>query len=999
MNYKYLTLPIMLLGWCLAARQAPAQNAAAQDAPAYRNPRAPLEARLQDLMARLTTEEKLTLLSGTAFTTQPIPRLGIPAVGMVDAGQGVRGGMDSTQGPATAFPSGVAMASTWNPDLVGRVGRAIGEEALNKGTGAQILLGPAVNIHRSPLGGRNGEYFSEDPFLAARLGVGYILGMQSTGCGACIKHYAANNEEVDRDNVNVIVSERALREIYLPAFEAGVKEGHVWTVMSSYNRINGPHATANKYLLSDVLKKCWGFDGMVMSDWGAVHETAAVINAGNDLEMPGPGLLAPARVAPALASGAVTQAAIDDNVRRTLRTVLRTGLLDGPRLPNHALVNSAQHAQVALQAAEQGIVLLKNQDNILPLDAARLRSVALIGPAAREMQVGAAGSPGVSPLRAVGPLEGITKRAGANVKINYASGENSGAPVPASALALPAGGGAGLRGEYFANASLQGTPAVVRTDAQVQFSWNGSPGAGVPGENFSVRWSGHIMAPATGRYGLALTADDGCRLFLDGKALIDHWQNGAESTQFAGADLVAGHSYDLRVEYYQATGAAVARLNWLLPGQTAFALAAQAARQSDVAIVCVTTTGTEGEGQDRPSMALPNNQDELIREVAAANPKTIVVLNNGTPVEMSSWLSRVPGLVEAWFPGQEGGTALAEVLFGDVNPSGKLPDTLAARREDYPDTGHFPGVNGRVSYDEGIYVGYRHFDKAAIAPLFPFGHGLSYTTFGYSNLRLSSPTLAPNGTVTVSLDITNTGRRAGAEVVQLYVHDTQPRIDKPVRELKGFAKIELGAGQTRRVSLLLRPRDLAYCDVPGQQWKADAGSYQIQIGASSRDIRQQVLVRLAGDFREPIPFLQEQAATTAKPTGDLAFGRPATASSSEDDPKRDVKASNAVDGDDETRWSSGFTDAQWISVDLGKSTLVGRVRLVWEPAFASAYSIQVSDDGQHWRAVYSTQNGAGDTEEIRFPPVQARYVRMLGARRATKFGYSLWSFEVYAPHK
>lgn len=963
----------------------------AQAVPVYRDRNAPLEARVSSLFDALTPDEKMDILTGTDFTTRPIPRLGIPAMGMADAGQGVRGGMGSTQGPATAFPSGVSMASTWDPELVGRIGKAIGEEALNKGTGVQVLLGPAVNIHRSPLGGRNGEYFSEDPFLAGRLAVGYILGMQSTGCAACVKHYAANNEEVDRGFVNVKVDERALREIYLPAFEAATKEGHVWTLMSSYNKINGHHATANEYLLTEVLKKGWGWDGLVMSDWGAVHETIGVVNAGNDLEMPGPGLLKHDNIARALKNNQITQAAIDDNARRVVRALIRTGMLDAPHVPDHNMVNSPEHQRLTFEAATKGIVLLKNEGNILPLDRARIKSIAVIGPAASGMQVGAAGSPGVQPFYTIQPLDGIKQRAGVGAVVRYARGTDPGSPVPAVALTPPTGDGSGLHAEYFANRNLTGTPALMRTDPQIQFDWAGAPVPGVGHTNFSVRWTGKLTPPVTGRYTLSFSVDDGCRLFLDGKTLIDRWNEGGETAQSVSVDLVAGHAYDLRLEYFQAGGLAVARFNWTIPGTSRFTDAVNAARQADVAIVCVSTMGTEGEGSDRPSMDLPNNQDQLIQAVAAVNKRTIVVLNNGTPVTMTRWLKSVPGLVETWFPGQEGGAALAAVLYGEVNPSGKLPDTLAARREDYPDFGNFPGVKGKVNYAEGIYVGYRHFDKSKITPLFPFGYGLSYTTFRYGGLSVSAPDA--DGVRTATMSVTNTGRRQGAEVVELYVHDPKPKIDKPVRELKGFSKVALDPGQTRTVTFTIPPRALAYCDAPGKQWKADAGDYELEAGASSRDIRQHAALHLAADWTEPIPFMGEKA--LAPNLNDLALGRPVQASSTE--VREDVAPENAVDGDDSTRWSSAFSDPQWISVDLGKPTTIDHVVLNWEAAYAMAYSLQVSTDNKTWTSVYSTESGGGGNEVLKFAPVSARWVRVYATKRATTFGDSLFSFEVYAP--
>ena len=820
----------------------------AQGLPAYLDRTKPIEARVADLFKRMTPDEKMDILTGTDFTTRPIPRLNVAAVAMADAGQGVRGGSNTTQGRATAFPSAVAMASTWDPELIGRIGKAIGEEAKNKGTGVQILLGPAVNIHRSPLGGRNGEYFSEDPYLAARLAVKYIQGMQSTGVAACVKHYAANNEEVDRDFVNVHVGERALREIYLPAFEAAVKEGHVWTLMSSYNMVNGYHSSASRYLLTDVLKKDWKFDGMVMSDWGGVHEIYGAINAGNDLEMPGPGFLKLENVQKAVKAGKVSMAQIDENVKRILRTAIRVGVLDGLSMPNHAIVNSVPHQKLTFEAVSKSIVLLKNKGGILPLNRMAIKSIAIIGPAAKDFQVGANGSPTVDPFYKIQPLDGIKAKLDSGAVVRYARGVESGEPVPTEALTTPDGAG-GLRGEYFANQNLEGEPKFVRTDPDVQFDWSGKSLPGLGATNYSVRWTGKLKAPETGHYRLVLNADDGCRLFINGKKIIDHWVDSAETANVVGIDLKGGQNYDIKIEYFQAAGAAVAKLFWNRPNTQQFAEAVKAAKQSDVAILCVNTLGQEGEGTDRPSMDLPGGQSELIQAVVAANPRTIVVLNNGTPVVMRDWISKVPGLIETWFPGQEGGAALAAVLFGDVNPSGKLPDTLAARREDYPDYGNFPGVNGQVNYAEGIYVGYRYFDKKHVDPIFPFGFGLSYTTFGYGPVHVSEPN--SKGIRTVRLRLTNTGRRDGSEVVEVYIHDRKPRIDKPVRELKAFQKVSLAAGQSKEVVLELTPRAFAYFDVPREQWKADVGSYDIEVAASSRDIRQVATVKLKKEFREP----------------------------------------------------------------------------------------------------------------------------------------------------
>jgi len=862
MNFPIRTFSFLVLGLLSVA-----PSLRGQDKVVYLDKTAPLEDRVNDLFGRLTQDEKISLLGGDSNnTTVAIPRLQIPPMRMADAGAGVRGIGKTNGGPASAFPSGVVMASTWDPDLIGRVGAAIGDEAHNKKVGSQVLLGPAVNIQRSPLGGRNGEYFSEDPFLAGRIAVGYILGMQGVGTASCIKHFACNNEEVDRREGDVEVGERALREIYLPAFEAGVKDGHVWTLMSSYNRVNGMHSSANHYLLTDVLKKDWGYDGLVISDWHGAHQTANVINAGNDLEMPGaPRNLNPAAIQLALQNGQTTPAAIDENVRRILRTIIRTGLLDGPWTLDPSQVNSPEHQQLTREVAEHGIVLLKDQGNILPIDPAKIHSIALIGLPAQKPQIEVGGSPNVTPFYTITPVDGITKRAGDKITVQFASGDSDNYIYIPNADLIPEGddSGHGLLGEYFTNPNLEGTPAKTRTDQLVDFNFTAQPDTLMPGvgpENFSVRWKGKLVAPTTGHYQLAVMADDGCRLFLDGKKVIDHWVSGRANPQTFDVDLVAGEPHAICFEYFQIGGEAVAQLQWKTPGVDQVKDAVEAAKKADLAVVFVSTLNTEGEGHDRPSMALPNNQDALIQAVAAVNKKTIVVLNNGTPVDMRPWIDQVPGLLEAWYPGQEGGNAIASILFGDVNPSGKLPTTLGARREDYPDFGNFPGVKNRVAYQEGIYVGYRHFDKENIAPLFPFGFGLSYTTFEYGPLQLSQPTLDPQGKVAVSLDVKNTGSRAGEEIVELYIHDPSPKIDKPVRELKGFAKIALAPGEKKTVSIPVTPRDLAYFDVPGKQWKADAGDYEIQVGASSRDIRQKANVHLASTFTEAVPLSVDQLA-------------------------------------------------------------------------------------------------------------------------------------------
>ena len=637
--------------------------------------------------------------------------------------------------------------------------------------------------------------------------------------------------------------------------------------------------------------------------------------------------------------------------------------------------------------------MLKNERGLLPLNASKIRSIAVIGPAGRELQIGAGGSPAVTPLKSVGPLEGIQKRAGANVKVSYLAGDASGSAFPKGTLQTPDGKTSGFHAEFFADKSLQGAPTSTRTDAQIDFD---RPIAGLVTDVYGARWTATFTPRKSGATQFLFRADDGARLFVDDKLVIDHWQDSAANTQIAKVNLVAGQPVRLRAEYYQAGGAAFAQLRIVEPDFDPYTEATNLAKSSDVAVVVVTTRGAEYEGKDRDSMDLPNGQNELIRRVAAANPKTIVVTNNGTPITMP-WLRGVPALIETWFPGQEGGTALAQILFGDVNPSGHLPTTLGARREDYSDYPNFPGDGRTVRYEEGIYVGYRGFDKKNIAPLFPFGYGLSYTKFRIDNLKLSAPTLIANGTITANVRVTNTGKKAGAQVVQLYVSDPNPKVEKAVRELKGFSKVFLQPGQSQTVALPLSSRDFAWCDVKAKGWRADAGQYQIEVGDSSRDIIQKAPLQVGAWF-QPIPFMRDQTeipprATARDLTPDLAQGKRAFASSVNED----YQPALAFDKNLGTRWQAQNRDGEWLAVDLGAPQKIGRVHLEWEDAYATAYRIEVSDDGENWRAVYSTDNSEGGAENIAFAPVAARYVRMFAVKRAIGYGPSLFEFQVRPP--
>ena len=667
----------------------------------YTDPKAPTEARVSDLLGRLTQPEKFSLLSlqqREGLTTPPIPRLGIPAIRTADAPHGVR------DGQSTVFPMGIVMASTWDPPLIHRVGAALGQEA--KAHNRQIIYGPDVNIHRSPQGGRNFESFSEDPFLSARLAVAYIDGEQSEGVATCVKHFACNEQETDRMSVNVQIDERTLREIYLPAFYASTHQAYAWSIMPALDRVNGQWSAENTHLLTDILKTEWGYDGLILGDWGCIHDTAAAINAGNDMEMPHPDHYSPAALQAALDAKTITQAQIDDMARRILRLMARTGLLDGK--PPVGALNTPEHQKLALQVAQEGITLLQNTGHLLPLDRAKIKSIAVIGPNAAANSLGGRWSADVQPFYSVSVLDGIKKKLGDKVTVSFAEG------CPRTA---PAGG-------------------------------------------------------------------------------------------------------------------------------TSIADAVTLASKADVSVVVVgLDKDIEGENLDPPNLHLPGDQDKLVQAVAAANKNTIVVLVNGTHILMDQWLAKTPAVIESWYAGQDAGTAVADVLFGDVNPSGKLPDTLAARREDYPDFGNYPGTGGNVRYAEGLYVGYRHFDKRTIAPLFPFGFGLSYTTFAYSGLVVP-PVLKRGGTAAVKVTVQNTGKRAGDEIVQLYVHDLAPKVDRPVRELKGFQRVSLKPGEKKQVVFTLDEGALAYYNVQFHRWKSNEGAYAIEIGASSRDIRAKGILRL-----------------------------------------------------------------------------------------------------------------------------------------------------------
>ena len=810
--------------------------------------------KVETLLSQMTLEEKVTILAGeNMWNTAPIPRLGIPAMKVSDGPNGARGGGGLVGGTVTAacLPAGISLASTWNTELVTQVGAVLAQEAKTKG--ASMLLGPTVNIHRSPVNGRNFECFSEDPYLTARMAVAYIKGLQSQGVSATVKHYVCNDSEFERNSISSEVGERALREIYLPPFKAAVQEAGTWGLMSSYNKINGVFASENHRTLTEILKNEWGFEGLVMSDWFGTNSVVEGGKNGLDLEMPGPTRWRGKQLLQAVNDGEVPESAIDDSVRRLLGVMIKTGVFDDPgraSAPEQA-VDRPEHRAVARRAAAEGIVLLKNEDSLLPLDPRRVKKLAIIGPNAKTARIMGGGSARVNYHYAVTPFDGILNRVGDLVKVGYELGCTNfrKAPVLNPALLTPArGDGRGLNLEYFNNRDLSGAPVLVTTTEMTEQFWLGGFSPAVDPTSFSARMSGRFRSAETGKHTFSLGSAGQSCLFINGEQVIDNWTNpkprhGLFDTGAGDVlheiDLTAGQSVDLVIEYCKPAGSmfAAVRLGCLEPlAADSLQRAAALAQQSDAALVFVGLSEEwESEGFDRPNIDLVGQQVALIEAVAAAQPNTVVVVQTGSPIAMP-WLTQVKAVLEAWFPGQECGNAIADVLFGDMNPSGRLPQTFPMRLEDNPACINYPGENGKVVYGEGIFVGYRYYEKKKVTPLFPFGFGLSYTHFVYSNLRLSAAQIDPDDTLLVSVDITNTGARPGQEVVQLYISDLVSRLVHPEKELKAFAKVALQPGETRTVTLELTKDSLSYYDDCDNKWVAAKGEFRVLVGSSSQDI-------------------------------------------------------------------------------------------------------------------------------------------------------------------
>ena len=848
---------------------------AQQSAPTYRNSTRPIETRVRDLLGRMTPEEKFWQLymspgdlddpandySNGAFGLQigtrdttgaraarahaerinaiqryfvERTRLGIPIIPFEEAVHGL------TRAGATMFPQAIALAATWDTALAGRVFNAVARETRSRGI--RQVLSPVVNIADDVRWGRVEETYGEDPHLSSALGRAFVSAFESNGVVTTPKHLVANVGAGGRDSYPIEFSERRLEELFFPPFKAALAAG-ARSVMTAYNSVDGAPATQSRWLLTDKLKKQWGFKGFVISDAAAtggatvLHMTEAstataaqnALNAGLDVIFQSTW----AQHRPYLAAfGLIPDSVIDAAVARVLRSKFELGLFERPfvNVDSAAFWNGhADHRKLALEAARAGIVLLRNERTTLPLSKSG-QTVAVIGPDAEEARLGGYSGPGIAP---VSMLSALRRKLGASA-VPFARGPGritrETVIVPGTQLSATVDGQrvAGLRGEYFANNSFTGAPALVRTDAQVNFGWTlNSPARGIPFDWYSVRWTGQLTTPPGGVRRLGVEGNDGFRLWLGDSLIIDNWKKQSYSTALRTVNLQPNRSYDVRLEYFESTGNARIKLIWDagVPDMWRAQIdsAVQAARASDVAIVVAGVE--EGEFRDRARLSLPGHQEELIQAVAATGKPTIVVLIGGSAITMSKWLERVDAVIDAWYPGEQGGQAVIDVLFGDANPSGRLPITFPLEEGQLPLTyNHKPTGRGDDYVD------------LSGQPLFPFGFGLSYTTFEYRDLIVEPGAAVSSTLVTIRCKVKNTGKVGGAEVVQLYVRDVLASLARPVLELKGFQRVQLAAGEEREVTFRLPVSELQMLD-QNMRWVVEPGAFRILVGSSSKDIR------------------------------------------------------------------------------------------------------------------------------------------------------------------
>ena len=813
---RLLTLMLVLAAVATASAQAITEEAKAKAA---------------DLVSKMTLEEKLEYIGGyKSFYIRAIPRLGIPEIRMADGPQGVRNNTKSTM-----YASGIAAAATWNREAVYNMGVGLGQDS--RARGVHILLGPGANIYRSPLCGRNFEYFGEDPYLSAQTAVNYIKGVQSQGVMACIKHFAANNQEWNRHHVSSDVDERTLHEIYLPPFRAAVEQAGVGAVMCSYNLINSVHASENHYLNIEVLRDMWGFEGILMSDWTATYSAINAANGGLDLEMPAGRVMNYKHLAQSIENGVVDVRTIDAKVQHILQTLISFGFFDRPQKDSSISERNPFSDNASLELARNSVVLLKN-DGILPLAKG---NVVVSGMHSRTIPTGG-GSGWVNPFETCSVLEGLEGVGNYKVVSTDDIRTNSLKGKFFTSRDLKT---AGLKAEYFNTKNLSGEPVMTRVETTINHNWKkNSPKRGVVNaDKFSIRWSGVYKSSHDEEIEFTLGGDDGYRMFIDDEEVISNWGHHAMNYRKYLLKAKANRKYDIRIEYFD--NASDARVEFSMYDKSYIKNNAKNFRSADAVIACVGfDSKTERENKDR-TFEMPYEQGQLIRDIAAINPNVVAVVNCGGGVEMESWIESAKAVLLAWYPGQEGGQAIAEIISGKISPSGRLPISIERKLEDNPTYGsyyHNLDVDTRkspylrVNYKEGVFLGYRGYDRKSVKPLFPFGYGLSYTKFDYSNLKVKDAA----DKIVVEFDVKNSGKCDAAEVAQVYIGYKDTTIPHPVKELKGYDKVVIKSGATHHFVVEIPYSQLECYDILTRKMVRAAKSLddvKIFVGASAEDIR------------------------------------------------------------------------------------------------------------------------------------------------------------------
>lgn len=822
------------------------------------------EDRARSIVAKMSLEDKIDLLSGNAlFTTRPMDKYGIPSFLMTDGPSGAR-----IPPPSTAYAAGIGLAATWDRQLADEMGVQLARDARSRG--ASFLLGPGVNLYRAPMNGRNYEYFGEDPYLAANIAVNYITGVQSQGVSATVKHYAANNSEFARMTENSVVDEHALRELYLFSFEAAVKDAHVGAVMDSYNLLNGTYATASSFLNQQVLRKDWGFDGLLMSDWNATHDGVAAAKAGLDLEMPTGDFMNKEKLLPAIKEGKLTVEEVDLKLVHLLTVAAHYGWLDHPVLDTTIPRYNLEGVAITKRSAEEGMVLLKNEDHLLPLDSKKIKRVAVIGPDAYPAIPTAGGSGDVPTFTQSSIMTALADQLKGKATVTWAPGVRTLSYLSGTTAFHTTSGGRipGVTVETFASNTFEGTPTATHVEAAMTFGkpfFTGSEMLNMY-NNMSImqivsyinqhdknfyRWTGYLTVKEDEDYTFFVQNPGKFKMLLDDKVILDESELHRTTLEQAHLKLTAGeHKVTLLALGGQELGTYYFRTGAQPTKRLVEAEAVRLAKEADVVILCLGyNPEIESESMDR-SYDLPTGQVELVRQISAANPNVVATIISGGSTNVSPWLGEVKSLVELWYPGQEGGAAFARVATGEVNPSGKLPISWEDQLSDNPSINNYyfndPSHPADIDYREGVMTGYRGYDQSGKKPLFPFGFGLSYTSFELSDLKASS---SEEG-ATVTFRVKNTGQVSGSTVPQIYLQTGVA--GEPIKTLVGFDRVALSAGQEKQITLKLPQRAFTHFDEKTKVWKAAAGSYKILLGASSAEIVTQTSIKLPHDITLPL---------------------------------------------------------------------------------------------------------------------------------------------------